>query len=352
MLSTAAANQLLGPLRQQRRTRRQKHLTRHARQRHRQTHGTQHLQHFARAFIHPQLRLLRGEIVMHLRLTGRHISRTQRFGNAPVLVVVTVGDRLRHFTAIASTTFQEAIRLGDMHPGQQLRIIGRVLTAIRQTPHHLRMNALDPRDQLVDFSARRVTGAGHETGGATQAPDQVFAEVGMVIHAGQRARVQQLQHQRAQATGQHAGEFGMNAPGDAVRAEPARVTRRRVIVHTALIAGESIKDPAPDLGGGGIGNTTGQGRHGRYRTVVGAQLASHLGRRPVAAAPATVPGPCIARNVQAQHNFQPTFFHSATCAMLRRRNSVDAARSPVTASACLRAPPIAKRSESARTKAA
>jgi hypothetical protein len=109
-----------------------------------------------------------------------------------------------------------------VHPGQQLRIIGGVGLALRGLAADLRMDAAHLGHQRLHLAAGRIAGAGDERGGATQATHQVLAEIGVVVDPGQRARMQGLQHQRAQATGQHRGNSacrrqvtlsGPNQPG-------------------------------------------------------------------------------------------------------------------------------------------
>ncbi len=114
-------------------------------------------------------------------------------------------------------------------------------------------------DQLFGFPTWRVGGAGNEIGGAAQPPDQVGAKVGMIVDPGQRARVQQLQHQCAQPTGQHAREFGMHAPGDAVGPEDAGIAKWLVVLDAALVTRKRAKYPTADLLGGGGGKSTQDG---------------------------------------------------------------------------------------------
>lgn len=143
------------------------------------------------------------------------------------------------------------IGFGDMHPGEQLRVVGVVGHAVSSTTADMRVDVAHAGNQLLGLRTRGVGRAGDEVGSAPQPPDQVSAEVGMVVDPGQRARMQQLQHQCAQAAGQHARKFGMDAPGDAVGPEDAGIAQRLIVFDGALTPRKRVEHPAADLFGGG-----------------------------------------------------------------------------------------------------
>lgn len=177
----------------------------------------------------------------------------QRFGHASRFVVVAVGDDSRYLAAITPASLQKPVGLGDMHPGEQLWVVGLIRHAVGGVAADMRVDLAHARNQLFGFRTWCVGGAGDEVGGAPQPPDQIGAEVGMVVDPGQRARMQQLQHQCAQAAGQHARKFGMDAPGDAVGPEDAGVAQRLIVFDSALTSRKRIEHPAMDLFGGGGG---------------------------------------------------------------------------------------------------
>lgn len=205
----------------------------------------------SRARVHAELSKDRCKICIHLRLAGRHVGCAQRFGNAPRLVVIAVGDIGRHIAAITPASLQKPIGFGDMHPGEQLRVVGVVGHAVSSTTADMRVDVAHAGNQLLGLRTRGVGRAGDEVGSAPQPPDQVSAEVGMVVDPGQRARMQQLQHQCAQAAGQHARKFGMDAPGDAVGPEDAGIAQRLIVFDGALTPRKRVEHPAADLFGGG-----------------------------------------------------------------------------------------------------
>lgn len=145
----------------------------------------------------------------------------------------------------------EPIGLGHVHPSEQLRVVGLVRHAVGSVAANLRVDLAHARNQLFGFRGWRVGGAGDEVGGAPQPPDQIGAEVGMVVDPGQRPRMQQLQHQCAQAAGQHARKFGVDAPGDAVGPEDAGIAQRLIVFDGALTTRKRVEHPAMDLFGGG-----------------------------------------------------------------------------------------------------
>ena len=64
-----------------------------------------------------------------------------------------------------------------MHPGQQVRVAGGVGRAVGQLADDAFVDAPDPLDQSLGIGQRAVGGGRDELTGATQAPEQVVAEV-------------------------------------------------------------------------------------------------------------------------------------------------------------------------------
>ena len=91
--------------------------------------------------------------------------------------------------------------------------------------------------------------AGDEVRRAAQAADEIVAEIGVIPDAGERGRMQCLQHQRAQPAAEHAGKVGVNLPGRAVGPEQARVARRPFVVDSARIARKRTQHPVAERAG-------------------------------------------------------------------------------------------------------
>ncbi|MCY1420576.1 hypothetical protein D9M71_362030 [compost metagenome] len=165
------------------------------------------------------------QVVGNLLARTRYVAGAQAFGDQGDLGVVgiLIGDRQVR-VAVAHVCCQEAADLSYMHPGQQVWIAGSIRPAIGGATDHLQVNGAYFFDQPVGILSRAEGGAGDELAGAAQAAEQVLAKVGVIPHAGQRQRVQQLQEQGTDAADQHAGEVAMHAPADAARAEQPRVT--------------------------------------------------------------------------------------------------------------------------------
>jgi hypothetical protein len=59
------------------------------------------------------------------------------------------------------------------------------------------MDATHARDQFMRRGGAGVGRAGDEVRRAAQAADEIVAEIGVIPDAGERGRMQRLQHQRA-----------------------------------------------------------------------------------------------------------------------------------------------------------
>ena len=89
---------------------------------------------------------------------------------------------------------------------------------------------------------------------APQAADQILAEVGVIPHAGERQRMQGLQHQRRKTAGEHARKIRMHTPGGTIGAEQPGIAHRMIVVHVpATTARKRTQHPASDGFAGGAG---------------------------------------------------------------------------------------------------
>ena len=112
---------------------------------------------------------------------------------------------------------------GQVHPGQQVGVIGAVGLAVGIDPIHLAVDALDPFHGLFGHVTPAKGGGRDEKSGAAQTCAQVVAKAGMVPDTRQGAGVQGLNDQRSDATHHHGHEMCMHLPGAAVGPQQARV---------------------------------------------------------------------------------------------------------------------------------
>ena len=105
------------------------------------------------------------------------------------------------------------------------------------------VDAAHTRDHVMRRIGARVGRAGDEVRRAAQAADEVLAEIRMIPDAGEHGRMQDLQHQRAEPTAEHAGEVGMDLPGCAVGSEQTGIAARQLVVDTARTARERARYP-------------------------------------------------------------------------------------------------------------
>src|SRR3546814_13721337 len=76
-----------------------------------------------------------------VRSAARHVTCAECFGNARGFAEVSISNLLRQVTAaIVRIAAQETRHLGDVYPGQQLRIICGISRAIRRDAANLAMN--------------------------------------------------------------------------------------------------------------------------------------------------------------------------------------------------------------------
>ena len=87
---------------------------------------------------------------------------------------------------------QEAVRLGDVHPGQQVRIRRRVGPAVRRRPADPAVDRPDPLGRRLGVAGPAERGDGEEVAGALQPSPRVAAVAGMRVHARHGQRMQRL----------------------------------------------------------------------------------------------------------------------------------------------------------------
>ena len=178
-----------------------------------------------RALVEAQRRADVAEIRRHRAPAVGHIGRPhpprqrRHLGEIPVL------PRAGHARlAIGEITAQEAVGLGDMHPGQQRRVVGAIGRAVGQRARDPVVDRPHPRDRRVGLRGAAIGGDRDELRGAPQPPGRVLLPIAMVPHARQRAGVQHLRHQRRDAADHHRGEVGVHRPR---RPSPARTAPDR-----------------------------------------------------------------------------------------------------------------------------
>ncbi len=115
---------------------------------------------------------------------------------------------------------QEAVRLRDMHPGQQVRIRGGIGTAVRRRPADPTVDRPDPLGRRLGVAGPAERGDGEEVAGALQPSPRVAAVAGMRVHARHGQRVQGLEQQGADAAHEHRG-VAVHSLDGAVLGEPA-----------------------------------------------------------------------------------------------------------------------------------
>ena len=129
---------------------------------------------------------------------------------------------IQRVRAEACVGAQEAVGLGDVHPGQQARVGRRVRPPVRRDPGDLLVHRPDPRDRLLSVAGLAERGDGGEVAGALQAPPRVAAVPRMPGHRGHRQRMQRLQQQRPDPADEHR-RIRVHLPDRPVPPEPALV---------------------------------------------------------------------------------------------------------------------------------
>ena len=167
-----------------------------------------------------QLRPVLPDPVGQLGLGARRVGHAQP-GRDPghvgdVAVPARLVQRMRAEPAVRA---QEAVRLGDVHPGQQVRVGRRVRAAVRRDAGHPAVDVLDPIDRFLRVAGPAERGHGQEVAGPLQPPPGITLVPGMGRHRGHGQRVQRLQQQRADAADEH-GRVAVHPADRPVRGEP------------------------------------------------------------------------------------------------------------------------------------
>ncbi len=139
---------------------------------------------------------------------------------------------------------KKAADFGDVHPAQQVRVAGGIRTTVRRRAGDVQVNGAHLVDQPVGVLCGAVGGAGQKLPGTPQPAEHVLAKTGMVPDTRQRQRMQRLQHQRADAADQHAGEVAMHLPAHRLRAKQTRIAFG--VLQVQLTEGQAGE--ADDLG--------------------------------------------------------------------------------------------------------
>lgn len=139
---------------------------------------------------------------------------------------------------------QEAVELSDVHPGQEVRVIGRKGPSVRCNTHHALVDAVDDVDGLARFARRPERRRRQEVSSALQAAPRVVAVVGELSDAGHRQGMQRLEQECSHAPDEHRG-IGVDAANRSVVVEPTGLVGREQFV--ASIVGVRADHTRPDL---------------------------------------------------------------------------------------------------------
>jgi hypothetical protein len=115
---------------------------------------------------------------------------------------------------------QEAVRLGDVHPGQQVRVRGGVRPPVGRDPGDALVDRPDPRDRLPRVVGPAERRSGEKVTGPLQPAPRVAAVIRVLRHGGHGQRVQQLQQQGPDPANEH-GRIPVNLADRPVLGEPA-----------------------------------------------------------------------------------------------------------------------------------
>ena len=97
---------------------------------------------------------------------------------------------IKRLCAIALMAAQEAVGLRDMHPAEQMRVVGPVRLAVRAGAPDMTVDTADTFDGVVRIFGGTVCGGGQEGTGALQASPRVVAVIGMLRDGDHGHRVQ------------------------------------------------------------------------------------------------------------------------------------------------------------------
>ena len=204
-----------------------------------------------------QLRPVLADPVRELSLGAGRVGYPELHGDPGHVGDVPVAARLvQRLGPEPGVRAQEAVRLRDMHPGQQVRIRGRIGTAVRGGPGDPAMDGPDPLGRRLRVAGPAERGDGEEVAGPLQPSPRVAAVARMRVHARHGQRVQRLEQQGADPAHEHR-RVTVHPLDGPVPGEPA-VTLGLVddpAVVRSLGTGHLLEDrradPAPD----GIGGT-------------------------------------------------------------------------------------------------
>ena len=144
-----------------------------------------------------------------------------------LLVVGVAFRRAQPAGAEPSSRLQEAVHLGRMHPGQQLGVLGRVLTAVGRDPTHPPVDALDVADRRPRLGPCAEGGDRDEVGRPAEAADGVLLVGGVIGDAGHGEGVERLEHQGCPPADDHRSEVAVDLPHDAVGMDEGRLRVHR-----------------------------------------------------------------------------------------------------------------------------
>jgi len=207
------------------------------------TEAAQQRQDGLRTFATGQLRAHDLQVILRRGARCRHLGGAKGLRHARGLGVVAILIlRTERVAAEQQPGIEKTAHLGDVHPGQQGGISGRVSASIGRGAVQRRMDGAHPGHGLRGHGGIAIRRGCDEQRGAPESPAQITAQIGVIPHRCQRQRMQRLQQQRADAADQHRHEVGVHAPAHRIGIEPPRCTRRPGEIHAPPIRGSQASD--------------------------------------------------------------------------------------------------------------
>jgi len=150
-------------------------------------------------------------------------------------VAIAVGADQRLLSVPVVNT-EEAVELGDVHPQQQVRIVGRVRLPVGRRAGHSLVHPVDHIDRPLRLGGGPECRGREEVGGALQATPGIAAVVGVLGNPRHRQGMQRLEEQRAQPADEHRS-VRVDASNRGIVVEPARLRG----VEQFGVAGRSVR---------------------------------------------------------------------------------------------------------------
>ncbi len=163
-----------------------------------------------------------GESSAQLRLGLGWIGDSERSRHhgciCDVSVAVGADQRVIAMTVVRG---EKAVEFGDVHPLEQVRIVGCVRLTARGDAVHAAVYPMDPVDGSLGLRGRAEGGGSQEVGRALQTPPRIAPVVGVLCDTRHRQRVKRLVQQRTEPADEHRG-VAVHAADRRILGEPPR----------------------------------------------------------------------------------------------------------------------------------